>query len=585
MIRALHLTNYRGFADFSVPLGRTNVLVGKNNAGKSTVIEAIRLVSLVANRYRTLAYDGAPEWTGLDPSTRGVHVSLSQFEGHLPSICHHYIEPPAMVTAKFTEGVVIGLYVSPSDGMFATISTSDGTRIQQRSHTNLVSIPPVNVLPQVGPLAASERLLNEKYVRSSIATGYSPLHFRNQLHYLSEYFECFSQLARDSWPGLDIGTFSYQDEHFSLMIRDRDFTGEASWMGHGLQVWLQMAWFLARCPPEFPIVLDEPDVYLHADLQRRLMGILKDHGAQVILTTHSVEMLAECEPADILSIDKSKSKALRVKDSNVLQVVIDSLGGIHHIQLARLASAKKYLMVEGDDADILGALYATLFPQKKDEFAAIPTFPIGGWSGLRLAGGSALLLNSAGAVNIQGYCLIDRDYRTDAELEEQRQQARNLGVLLHIWNRKEIENYLLIPSAIARTINKGAEIERRISADRVEELIVEAVDGLRDEFFDAVATQYLNESKEAKASGLSVANGKARARVDSAWRDEGSRRNAVSGKAVLRHVSRVLQEESGVSFSVVGLAREIKRDEIAEEVVKVLSSFRDGERWPISMEP
>jgi AAA domain, putative AbiEii toxin, Type IV TA system/AAA ATPase domain len=46
MIRSIHIECYRGFCDFSMEgLGRVNLLVGKNNSGKTSVLEAILLLT------------------------------------------------------------------------------------------------------------------------------------------------------------------------------------------------------------------------------------------------------------------------------------------------------------------------------------------------------------------------------------------------------------------------------------------------------------------------------------------------------------------------------------------------------------
>jgi hypothetical protein len=42
-------------------------------------------------------------------------------------------------------------------------------------------------------------------------------------------------------------------------------------------MWLQTIWFLTRAKDHETVILDEPDVYMHADLQRRLRGRLKSN--------------------------------------------------------------------------------------------------------------------------------------------------------------------------------------------------------------------------------------------------------------------------------------------------------------------
>lgn len=51
MLKSLVIKNYRGLEDFQVEkLGRVNLIVGKNNSGKSTVLEALRLFAASGHR-------------------------------------------------------------------------------------------------------------------------------------------------------------------------------------------------------------------------------------------------------------------------------------------------------------------------------------------------------------------------------------------------------------------------------------------------------------------------------------------------------------------------------------------------------
>ena len=51
MLKKLHIENFRSLENFDVPkLGRVNLIVGKNNSGKSTVLEALRIYAGHGNR-------------------------------------------------------------------------------------------------------------------------------------------------------------------------------------------------------------------------------------------------------------------------------------------------------------------------------------------------------------------------------------------------------------------------------------------------------------------------------------------------------------------------------------------------------
>ncbi len=52
MLSALEIENFRSFQRLTIPrLGMVNLIVGKNNAGKSTVLEAVRILAGNGNRY------------------------------------------------------------------------------------------------------------------------------------------------------------------------------------------------------------------------------------------------------------------------------------------------------------------------------------------------------------------------------------------------------------------------------------------------------------------------------------------------------------------------------------------------------
>jgi AAA15 family ATPase/GTPase len=55
MLSALVLQNFRCFDQHRVELRPLTVIVGRNNAGKSTLIEALRLISLVTERFTNIA--------------------------------------------------------------------------------------------------------------------------------------------------------------------------------------------------------------------------------------------------------------------------------------------------------------------------------------------------------------------------------------------------------------------------------------------------------------------------------------------------------------------------------------------------
>ena len=46
MIKQISITNFRCYEQSTITFNGTSILVGRNNAGKSTMIEALKIISL-----------------------------------------------------------------------------------------------------------------------------------------------------------------------------------------------------------------------------------------------------------------------------------------------------------------------------------------------------------------------------------------------------------------------------------------------------------------------------------------------------------------------------------------------------------
>jgi hypothetical protein len=151
-------------------------------------------------------------------------------------------------------------------------------------------------------------------------------------------------------------------------------------------------------------------------------------------------------------------------------------------------------------------------------------------------------------------------------------------VQLRIWERKEIENYLLVPSAIRRLI--ASRVSRRKVAPTIEEVtkkLEEICSELKDEIFDALSSEIYSQDRKLGAAG---ANKVARAYIAQSWKTFDGRLSMVSGKEVISRVSKWSQDQYGVSLSASLIARQIKLEEIPNEVIEVISAIESCEAFP-----
>lgn len=578
MLVQLLLENYRGFNNHTIPLRPTTIIVGRNNAGKSTIVEALRLVALVSSRYPALPFTSPPAWLELPMSARGVSPSLKNMEINLRTVHYHYAEPPAVVTATFKSGEQIKVYVG-SEAIYAMLYNADGRMITTKAEARNLKLPPVEILPQVAPLVREERILNPEYIKGSMSSSLSPLHFRNQLHVLYTMFGEFKQAVETTWAGLRVRSLDGRakwpsDNVLSLFIQDGDFTAEASWMGHGLQMWLQTMWFLVRAKSGHSVILDEPDVYMHADLQRKLIRYLRGRFPQVMIATHSIEIMAEVDPEDILIIDRSKDSSGFAVSLPAVQRVVEGVGSVHNLHLTRLWNSRRFLMVEGDDLGYLRRFQDAIHPNSEVPFDAIPSMQINGWGGWNYAVGSSMFLENAGGEGIIVYCIFDSDYHTAEELRHRYNDAAKRGVQLHVWERKEIENYLLVASAIQRVIASGLSGGRSApSTEEVASLITSVAEQLKDETFDSLASEL---QKQNRGWDTGSVNKRAREILNERWTKPAGPVSLVSGKRALSLLSEICKQQFGVSFGAQRIARELRADELPPEVHEVVEAIEMG---------
>lgn len=80
MLTRLHIQNFRCFRNHTVPFNAITIAIGRNNAGKSILVEALRLVAIVTARYRSLTYHDPPRASDIPRREVGVTASLKGME-------------------------------------------------------------------------------------------------------------------------------------------------------------------------------------------------------------------------------------------------------------------------------------------------------------------------------------------------------------------------------------------------------------------------------------------------------------------------------------------------------------------------
>lgn len=575
------MSNFKCFRDHTIHFDQITIMIGQNNAGKTTVVEALRILGLVCARFRTVTtYSIRPNWLShqIQLSVRGIKVSAKAIDTDLEQIFTAYGNPPAIIEAFFTEDITIRIYINSETEMFATFH-KNGAYLHSKKKVFESGIPNVRVLPQIVPLTKDEdRVTQETLQRNKFSKRISG-NFRNDLLVAkgSENYRKLQTSIEETWGTVQINSVETDNSGSKvyLNMRDTDFVSEIYFMGHGIQMWIQTLWFVVSSTPDSIIVLDEPDVYMHADLQRKLVRLLKGNYTQTIIATHSIEIMSEVLPENILIIDRKKSDSILAGDYPVLQTAISSMGSIHNVNLSRLLNHRRYLYVEGKDIDIMKIFYDTLFPNQPEPLDHFPSVSTGGWGSWDIQKQTAQAL-VRDMPELKIYFIYDRDYHRENDIQTRKDDAKKRGIQMHIWDRKELENYILVPAAITRFIRKKhPELEKEVLMQDIQRMLEDVCNELRVDVIDKLSDE---EFRCEKRTGIepSVLRKRVSERIDACWNNIDAVLKYIPGKKAISMLSARCHGKYKVSFSSQQVASSILKSEISPEVKQILTQIKDG---------
>lgn len=158
------------------------------------------------------------------------------------------------------------------------------------------------------------------------------------------------------------------------------------------------------------------------------------------------------------------------------------------------------------------------------------------------------------------YVLLDRDYRSDATVEALRDALKGSDVHVHVWHRKELESYLLVPEAIARASGMDIPI--------LDQLMEQAIDGLR---LDSQAAFIARRQQEAKrGTDFKTVAMTALPDFEKTWASPAGRITLAPPKEVLAGIAREVQALGGRPVSDRSISAVIRSDEVDDEMRQVL---------------
>jgi ABC-type cobalamin transport system ATPase subunit len=523
MLTHLTVRNFKRFGEVEIELGNPVVLIGPNNSGKTTVLQALALWDIGLGRWvEKRSGKATPE------KRAGVAVNRKDlFAVQIPA-ANQLWRDLHVRSAQRTDGrlqtsnVRIDILVEAVSngklwqcGLEFDYANEESfycrpLRLSEDKNPERMQIPDealqmrVAFLPPMSGLAANETKLDPGAINVRLGEGRTAEVLRNL---------CLQILTGEGGPqrwdaicthitnlfGVTLDEPTYVKERGEITMTYREPSGvrlDLSASGRGMQQTLLLLAHLSANAGTV-LLLDEPDAHLEILRQRQIYQLLtevaREHGSQIVAASHSEVILNEAADRDVVVAFIGKPHRIDDRGSQLLKS-LKELGFDQYYQAEQVGWV---LYVEGStDLAILRAFADTLEHRAREllerPFAHyIYNQPQRGrdhFFGLREA-----------KRDLVGFLLCDR-------LERELQPTPELTE--RTWRRKEIENYICQPETLLAFATSSAEqaaagpLFEASEAERRRRVMQECIEdfaprvALRDRsdpwWFDSKASEFLD---------------------------------------------------------------------------------------------
>ena len=191
------------------------------------------------------------------------------------------------------------------------------------------------------------------------------------------------------------------------------------------------------------ILFDEPDAHMHVNLQREILNYFRElKSTQFIIATHAEEFIKGVDPENIYSVLKQKPERVQSNPE-----IITALADVDNMAIVRTQQDPFILYVEGENDERILNAWASILNKEK----ILKRFFIES-----MGGTSKLEMKKKAEKHFAGLKKIVPDVKKlmlfDFDTEETSFHPDADNPALFEWSRKNIENYLLVPTAWQRAI-------------------------------------------------------------------------------------------------------------------------------------
>ncbi len=484
MITKLTIRNFKNIIEQSYEFTDFDLLVGSNNSGKSTILQAMAIWQFCVQVFRQTTRTGSAAMTiTLDNFTalpvsefnllwnrrRDREVPKDQSGRNLPQrsiLIEIEIEWNDPRGANRTFGVELrydkpsSIYARPTGGWGAFRAID-------------AELPTIAFVPPFSGLEPVEEWRTDPVIRRQIGKAQPGSVLRNLLVRVlqsdkengtedwEEIHRCIKQ-----WFSIDMDKPEYDEEtdvHVKSEYRDEGRRYDIISGGSGFHQTLVLLAFLYGYKPN-TILLDEPDAHLHVNLQREIIDYFKRKSAetniQFIIATHAEELVKGVDVKHIISL--LKRQPTRVSSATDVLTAMADVSNIEVTQLKNSSTPVIIYIEEENDERMLRAWSKSCGAE--DIVISVVHKTMGGGDKRRMKdeadrhfAGIREIVPNAGRV-----MLFDRD-------EESSYHPDESNSAMYEWGRRNIENYMFVPNSWIRFVQ--SEKDRSVVNEELEQVV------------------------------------------------------------------------------------------------------------------
>jgi len=476
MVTRLTLRNFKSVGEQIYSFTQFDLLVGRNNSGKSTVLQALAIWQFCVDEFHRAKRSGS----------KGIQVVLPNFTA-LPVPEFNLLWKdrtdrrwPEINGKKTQEYILIHIRVEWQCGSGET--DSFGVDLRYHSPQTIYAIPSdgwakfhecekrddfpkIAYVPPFSGLETSEKWLDVSPIRQQVGKGQPGSVLRNLLLQVcpppargpdgssilkgyrtpANWKELSEIISR--WFSVKIREPKYEsakDVYITVEYRQNGKDYDIISGGSGFHQILTLLAFLYGYHPS-TILLDEPDAHLHVNLQREILDYFKrksiELNTQFLIATHAEEFARGVDPNQIVSLLSQVPRRIESTTEALM-----AMSEVSNEDIARLITSPYILYVEGDDDErILRAWADQCGARAAMENICFKSMGGGSKENMKDKADKHFTALKQIIPEIKRLMLFDYDTKESAFHPEQDNPS------LAEWKRKNIENYLLVPDAWKRT--------------------------------------------------------------------------------------------------------------------------------------